>query len=177
VHHHGSDRHGVFLELLTLHQRGLYGYIHVFVPNPTDAEDLLQETTLRLWQTFDEFDLNRSFSAWARRIAYRQVLHYLRKKRRSRVVFDDDVVARLAKIHQDREEMGLQDTGNLDRCIEELSSNDQRLLKLCYATKRDLKAAASALERPVASVYVSLVRVRRLLMDCIRRMNAQEASR
>jgi RNA polymerase sigma-70 factor, ECF subfamily len=176
VHHHGSDRHEVFLELLTLHQRGLYGYIYVFVSNPTDAEDLLQQTTLRLWQTFDEFDLNRSFPAWARRIAHREVLHYLREKRRSRVVFDDDVVARLAKIRQDREEMQLLDTGNLTRCIEELSANDRRLLKLCYTAKRNIKAAASALERPAASVYVSLVRVRRLLMDCIRRMNAQEGS-
>jgi RNA polymerase sigma-70 factor (ECF subfamily) len=177
VHHHGSDRHDVFLKLLTLHQRGLYGYIYVLVPNPTDAEDLLQQTTLRLWQTFDEFDVNRSFPAWARRIAYREVLHYLREKRRSRIVFDDDVVARLAKIRQDCEETQLLDTSNLARCIEELSGSDQTLLKLCYATKRNIKAAASALERPVASVYVSLVRVRRLLMDCIRRMNAQEESR
>ncbi len=174
MHHHGSDHHEAFLELLTPHQRGLYGFIYTLVPNPTDAEDLLQQTTLVLWRKFHEFDSNTSFAAWAREIARLEVLHYLREKRRSRVVFDDDVVARLAKFHQHVEETQLFDTTNLSRCIDELSHSDQRLLELCYAAKRNIKAAAATLERPVASVYVSLVRVRRLLGDCIRRMSAEE---
>jgi RNA polymerase sigma-70 factor, ECF subfamily len=174
---HDSDRNEAFVELLSLHQRKLYGFIYTLVPNRADAEDLLQQTSLVLWQKFDEFDLNSSFPAWACRIAHGKVLHHLREKRRSRVVFDDDVVARLAKSRQSREEIHLSDWGVLTRCIEELSGTDRRLLELCYAATRNIKAAAAALERPVESVYVSLVRIRRLLMDCLRRTNVEEAQK
>jgi RNA polymerase sigma-70 factor (ECF subfamily) len=102
------------------------------------------------------------------------VLKHLRKKRRSRVVFSDEVIARLAEVRHSAEETQLADPVALAGCIEELSENDRKLIGLCYTTKHNIKAAAAAIGRPVASVYVSLVRVRRLLMDCIGQANAEE---
>jgi RNA polymerase sigma-70 factor (ECF subfamily) len=169
-----SNRNEAFVELLTFHQRRLYGFIYTLVPNRADAEDLLQQTSLVLWQKFDEFDPNSNFSAWACRIAHFKVSHYLREKRRSRVVFDDDVIARLAEIRQDREEKNLSDWDRLNHCIEQISESDQQLLHLCYGAERSIKMAAAACERSAASVYVSLVRIRRLLMDCVRRATAEE---
>lgn len=171
--HHDSDRNEAFVRLLTLHQRRLYGFIYTLVPNRVDAEDLLQQTSIVLWQKFDEFDRNSSFSAWAREIARFKVLRYLREKRRDRVVFDDDVLARIAQIRQSREELHLSDWDALTDCVEELSTSDRKVVELCYAAERTIKAAASVLERPVTSVYVSLVRIRRLLLDCIRQANAK----
>lgn len=174
--HHASDRNELFVELLTLHQRTLYGFIYTLVPSPADAEDLLQQTSLVLWQKFDKFDLDSSFSAWACQIAHFTVLDYLKKKRRSRIVFDDELVARLAETRQSREAVHLSDRASLTECVEKLSESDRKLIKFCYAAKRNIKTAAAALDRPVASVYMSLVRVRRLLMDCIRRTNTEEGN-
>lgn len=172
-----SDRNELFVELLTLHQRTLYGFIYTFVPNPADAEDLLQQTSLVLWQKFDEFDSQRSFPAWACGIAHFTVLDYFKKKRRSRIVFDDELIACLAETRRSREHVHLSDRALLAECIEELSVADQKLIRLCYAANRTIKAAAAALDRPAASVYMSLVRVRRLLMDCVRRTGTEEGSR
>jgi RNA polymerase sigma-70 factor, ECF subfamily len=171
---HGSDRNELFVELLMQHQQRLYGFIYTLVPNPSDAEDLLQQTSLIMWQKFNEFDRARSFPAWACGIAHLEVLRYLRDKRRSRVVFSDEAVARLAQVRHKREEAHLVDPDVLAGCIKELSESDRKLIRLCYAAKRNIKAAAAALDRPAASVYMSLVRIRRLLMDCIRRSNAEE---
>lgn len=169
-----QDRNELFVELLTLHQQRLYGFIYTLVLNPADAEDLLQQTSLVLWRKFHEFDPSKSFPAWACRIAHFQVLHYLREKRRSRVVFSDELIAQLAETRHRREETHLADPVTLAGCMEELSEGDRKLIELCYSAKRNIKAAAAALDRPVTSVYMSLVRVRRLLMDCIRRANAEE---
>ena len=157
-----------------LHQQRLYGFIYTLVPNPADAEDLLQQTSLVLWQKFNEFDRNRSFPTWAFGIAHLLVLKHLRKKRRSRVVFSDELIARLAEVRHNEEETQLADPVALADCIEELSENDRKLIKLCYTAKHNIKAAAAAIGRPAASVYVSLVRVRRLLIDCLQRTNAEE---
>ena len=60
--HHGSDRNEVFVELLMLHQQRLYGFIYTLVPNPADAEDLLQQTSLVLWQKFRRVRSRQEFS-------------------------------------------------------------------------------------------------------------------
>lgn len=171
---HGSDCNEVFVELLMRHQQRLYGFIYTLVPNPADAEDLLQQTSLVLWQKFGEFDPQKSFPAWACGIAHLLVLKHFREKRRSRVVFSDELISRLAETCDNCEEADLADSVALAACIEKLSINDRRLIGACYGEKHDIKAAAAALDRPAASVYVSLVRVRRLLMDCIRRSSAEE---
>jgi RNA polymerase sigma-70 factor, ECF subfamily len=172
--HHGSDRNEVFVELLTLHQRRLYGFLYTLVPNPADAEDLLQQTSLVLWQKFNEFDLDKSFPAWACGIAQFLVLNHLKERRRSRVVFSNELIAQLAETHNNAEGADLADSVALAGCVEELSEADRKLIRLCYTAKHNIKAAAAAIGRPAASVYVSLVRVRRLLMDCIQRSSAEE---
>ena len=39
-----------------LHQDRVYGYIVTLLPNRHDAEDVFQQTSLILWQKWDEFD-------------------------------------------------------------------------------------------------------------------------
>jgi RNA polymerase sigma-70 factor (ECF subfamily) len=170
----GPDRNKAFVELLTLHQRRLFGFIYTFVPNPADAEDLLQQTSLVLWQKFADFDLGSDFVAWACRVAHFEVLHFFKQKRRNRVFFNDELITKLAAIRIERTDVHSADRDALWGCVEKLAKNDQRLLKLCYATKRNIKSAAAALGRPATSVYVSLVRIRRGLMECIRQINAKE---
>ena len=77
----------VFVELLTQHQRKLYGYIYTLVPNATDSDDLLQETNLVLWKKRSEYKLGTNFMAWACRIAFFNVQNFLKSKGRSRVCF------------------------------------------------------------------------------------------
>ncbi len=43
-----------FVSLWTVHARRVYAYIFSLVPNATDADDLLQETSLVLLTKFDE---------------------------------------------------------------------------------------------------------------------------
>jgi RNA polymerase sigma-70 factor, ECF subfamily len=168
------DRNELFVELFAIHQRTLYGFIYTLVHNVADAEDLLQQTSLVLWQKFGEFDPGTSFAAWACQIAHFTVLDHLKKKRRSRVVFSDDLVARLAETRRDHKDSQLTDPVALETCMEELSAADRKLIGLCYSVKRDIKAAAAALGRPAASVYVSLVRVRKLLLNCLQRTDTEE---
>ena len=55
-----------FLVLFQQHERQIYGYILSLVPNIASADDISQNTSLRLWERFDQFDPNKDFGAWAR---------------------------------------------------------------------------------------------------------------
>lgn len=173
----GRNRNETFVELFTLHQRDVYRFIFSLVSNQADTEDILQQTSLVLWRKFHTFDLESDFLAWACRIAYLEALNFLKQKRRSRVVFSDELVARLAEIRETRTEVHAADRTALRDCIKMLAEADRHLIVLCYGKKRNIKAAAEELDRPVASVYNSLVRVRRVLMRCVRRGVMEEGDR
>src|ERR1700722_9964274 len=59
--------------LMTRHQRQIFSYHYTLVPNRSDAEDLLQETSLVICEKFHEFEDGTDFVAWACQIAYWRV--------------------------------------------------------------------------------------------------------
>src|SRR5262245_42398981 len=87
----------LFLRLFLQNERRLYAYILTLLPNRADADDLLQEVSLVLWGKFDEQSPPDDFAAWGCRIAYFKVLDFYKKGRRSRVLFSQEVLERLAE--------------------------------------------------------------------------------
>ncbi len=45
-----------FLSLFLRSEREIFRYVAVLVPNVTDAEDIVQQTALALWEKFDAYD-------------------------------------------------------------------------------------------------------------------------
>ena len=81
-----------FESLFRLHQRTVYGWILRMVRNPAAAEDLLVETFWRIYRARERFDAAREFAPWARRIATRVALDWLRTQR-PETEFDEEVMA------------------------------------------------------------------------------------
>src|SRR4051794_41905793 len=65
-----ADSRKRLMALMTRHQRQIFSYIYVLVHNRSDAEDLLQETSLVICEKFNEFKEGTDFVAWACQIAY-----------------------------------------------------------------------------------------------------------
>jgi RNA polymerase sigma-70 factor (ECF subfamily) len=70
-----------FEALFRLHKRNVYGWLLRIVRDHAAAEDLTVETFWRIHQAHARFDPSQGFEAWARRIATRAALDWLRTKR------------------------------------------------------------------------------------------------
>jgi RNA polymerase sigma-70 factor (ECF subfamily) len=71
-----------FGELVKRYERRLIRVIMRFVRDPDLAEDLAQETFLRVYERLEQFDASRRFSPWLFRIAVNLTLDYLRRRKR-----------------------------------------------------------------------------------------------
>lgn len=163
-----------FVRLVTKHERMLYGYILSLVPQHADADEIIQETNLRLWDEFNKYVPGTSFAAWALKVAHFQVLTWRKKKKHSKLVFDDNLVEALAKQRDVWEEACGPRHEALIRCVHRLPEHSRSILAECYGSGSRIKDIAARLQRTEASVYKVLERLRKTLYECIQRSIGEE---
>src|SRR3954447_11434692 len=86
-----------FLRLFLQNERRLYAYILTLLPHRADADDVLQEASLVMWDKFRDEQPPDDFAAWGCRIAYFKVLDFRKKCQRSRVLFSQAMLERVAE--------------------------------------------------------------------------------
>lgn len=86
----GNDK--AFDELLTRYQSKLYSYIYFIVRNVTLAEDLFQETFMKVITTIRQGNYAESgrFGAWLTRIAHNLIIDYFRQDKSENTVSNDE---------------------------------------------------------------------------------------
>jgi DNA-directed RNA polymerase specialized sigma24 family protein len=65
----GTVDHDIFMRLLLANEREIMRYVCALVPSPNDAEEIVQQTAILLWEKFDQYDQSRPFTPWACRFA------------------------------------------------------------------------------------------------------------
>ena len=153
----------------TLAQPVVSAFVTSVVRDFTARDDVLQEIAVAVIATFDRYDPQRPFVAWALGIARNQVRLYLRGLRRERLVFDDEIVARLAAAFESVPSDQIRKLDFLQNCLQGLEGRARELCHLRYV--HDLKPAAIAetVGMTANSVAKALQRVRDQLRDCIER--------
>jgi len=166
---HSGESKREFVGLLAKHERMIYGYVLSLVPQVADADEIVQETSLRLWDEFDKYVPGTSFAAWSLTVAHYEVLTWRKRATRSKLVFDDALVEALGQERAVVERSIGPRHEALSECLQELSDNNQRLVAECYGAGRKIKEVAAKLQRSEAAVYKALERVRVTLHRCIQR--------
>ena len=168
----GDLRQRSFAELLREHQVQVFGFIYSLVRNFDDADDLFQQTSLAMWNKFDQFDRSRSFVAWACGVARFEVSNFVRARSRQKLYFSDDLSLLLAEAQggEDRDRDRAEDRRlALAGCLQKLRQKDRTLVEACYGSEARVPEVAAARSRSSQSIHNSLRRIRRALFECVRR--------
>src|SRR4026207_2061844 len=91
-----------FLSLFLRSEREIFRYVAALVPNMADAEDIVQQTALALWEKFDSYDPNQPFTPWACRFALNKTKQWIEGRRRWQALLEGGLADELA---QRREEL------------------------------------------------------------------------
>lgn len=76
-----------FSQLLDHNLKLVYRFAYRLARNEADAEDIAQETFVKLWKNLAKFDQEMNFRTWLLHIAHNTAIDHLRKKRN--FVFSD----------------------------------------------------------------------------------------
>jgi len=168
-----NKRHDKFLRSFTASELAIRAYVRRLVPTRADADDVMQDVSVVLWKKFGEFREDGDFRAWAFGVARYAALAWRRDKARDRLVLDENVVAKLAEESPEYEPQLQRQREALEGCMQKVTPDQRTLLMRAYQPELSIQEVANDSGRTVPGFYQWLYRVRRMLLDCIRRALAQ----
>lgn len=171
-----TENHRRFLRAFTTHEPAVRAYVRRLVPLRADADDVMQEVSVVLWEKFDSFREGSDFKAWAFGVARFEVLAWLRDKGRDRLVLDDEVVSKLAEESAAEEPRLARQREALEACMEKVPHAQRELMMEAYQPDSLIQSVAERSGRTVPGFYQWLHRMRRTLLDCVRNVLAGEVS-
>jgi RNA polymerase sigma-70 factor (ECF subfamily) len=141
----------------------------MLVHNYSDADDLLQETASILWEQFDQFNQQGSFAAWAIGIARNKALDFLKSKRGSRPLFDDEFYRDISQYAEAESENADKRLTALRNCIQKMSEQNRYLIHLRFDQGIPVKKLSQVSRYSADAIYKKMSRIYSVLHDCINR--------
>lgn len=175
-----KDHRDQFLAEYLKYQSSIFRFIMSLVPQADEADELLQQVSMTLWQRWDSFDPERgTFLQWAIGVTRNHVRNHIRRQmvRNKHVVFDDALVEELAETREAHSDRFDQRQDALANCLERLSAGNIAIVQAFYGRTTTVASVAKSLGMSVRSLNRIVDRIRRALMDCVtRRLNKVASS-
>ena len=164
-----ADRQTEMAALVRSHQAGVWRYLRFLGCDPTEADDLVQETFLAVLREGFEVRSPAQTAAYLRTVARNRLLMARRKQRSQPPAVD--LEAAEAVWAQVAGEDGLSDyLVALGECLEKaVSPRTRRALELQYRDRSSRAEIAAELDLAVEGVKTLLRRARSALRDCVQR--------
>lgn len=149
-----------FKELVERYIHGIYAFTFRLTGREAEANDIAQETFVKVWKKLPAYKLSGTFKSWIFAIARNTAIDHLRKKRSSvfsdfedeggknfltETLSDPDTIP--AELIRKAEEKGLLDEG-----LDTLSVEDREILSLHYDDEMTFEEIGEIVKKPLNTV-------------------------
>jgi RNA polymerase sigma-70 factor (ECF subfamily) len=156
-----------FLSLFLRSEREIYRYVAALVPNATDAQDIVQQAALALWEKFDAYDPAQPFTPWACRFALNKARQWIERRQRWQALLDRGLAEELVQRRQELQPELERRLRHLEACLGHLPAEQRSLIEGYYYQSSGVETLAERSGRTVAATYKMLQRVRHALQLCM----------
>jgi len=163
-------RESDFVKLLMEHRAMLHSFVYAVTRNPHTTEDVLQEVSVVLWSKFAEFQEGTDFGAWARTVAYREILAARRTEMRAHRHFDETCAQAILNAYERRSEQ-VDTTSHreaLRQCLGSMGGDLRKVIHWRYGLRLNSREIARRLARTAQAIDALVYRGKKLLSDCVR---------
>jgi RNA polymerase sigma-70 factor (ECF subfamily) len=162
-----SARQQRFLSLFLRSEREIFRYVAALVPNVADAEDIVQQTAIALWEKFDAYDPAQPFTPWACRFALNKARQWIERRQRWQALLQGGLAEQLAQRREElRPELECR-LKHLESCLAKLPAEQRSLVEGYYYRRSRIEELAESTGRTVAATYKALQRIRQALLLCV----------
>lgn len=168
----GSEE--AFCALVRLHQGAVRAFVARYACEGSVIDDIAQECFLAAYRDLARYDGRGPFRTWLLGIARHRALTWLRTETRRRAhepLRVENILLSVAPRMESEEDLDAEERRllALRSCVEQLPSHSADLVQAHYRDGQDASELADRSGRSEPAVRMALMRVRRLLRDCIER--------
>lgn len=146
----------VFSYLMQTYRERLYWHIRKMVISHDDADDVLQNTFMKVWRSIEQFRGGSSVYTWLYRIATNETLSFLNKKRAQYIDSIDDIETNMVnQLKADNYFSGNEAEEKLQRAIVELPEKQRLVFNMKYFDKMKYDEMAEILNTSVGALKAS----------------------
>ncbi len=156
-----------FLSLFLRSEREIFRYVAALIPNATDAEDIVQQTAMALWEKFDAYDPGQPFTPWACRFALNKARQWIERRQRWQALLEHGLAEELTERRQELQPEFELRLRHLEACLEKLPREQRFLVEGYYYERASVEKLAARSGRSIAATYKMLQRVRHTLQLCV----------
>lgn len=154
---------GAFSELVTRYQTSVFNVCYRILHERGEAEDLAQETFIRAYNRLGQFDLEREFGPWVRRVAANLCLNHLESQKIT-APLDEDRDAD-ESIRPEKQVEARERSEQIRVALASLPPNYRVVVELRHYQELSYDEIAAELKIPLSDVKSHLFRARKLLAE------------
>ncbi|MEN8264811.1 MAG: sigma-70 family RNA polymerase sigma factor [Nitrospirota bacterium] len=160
-----KGRHEAFAALVKRHSKRFYSFAYLIIFNKNDAEDIVQEAFLKLWNRPELWDPGRQvkFTTWFYRVIRNLCLDHNKKKKP--LSLSEDMQLSNKQPGQEILLNQKQKQEQLDSLIQELPERQQLALNLCFYEELSNKEAAEIIGVNVKALQSLIMRAKTTLKE------------
>ena len=163
-----------FLSLFLRSEREIFRYVAALVPNVADAEDIVQQTALALWEKFEAYDPSQPFTPWACRFALNKSKQWIERRQRWQALLEGGLAEELAQRREELKPEFERRLARLEACLGKLPGEQRELVEGYYYKRTGIEALAGESGRSIEATYKMLQRIRHALQSCVETAARQE---
>ena len=156
-----------FLSLFLRSEREIFRYVAALVPNVTDAEDIVQQTAMALWEKFEAYEPSQPFTPWACRSALNKARQWIERRQRWQTLLDRGLAEELAQRRQELQPEFELRLKHLEGCLGKLPEGQRSLVDGYYYERASIETLAQRSGRSEPATYKMLQRIRHALQVCV----------
>jgi len=145
-----------FRNLMTLYKERLYWHIRKIVLSHADADDVLQNTFIKIFKNIHSFKENSKLYSWMYRIATNEAITFINKKAANQHVDISDLQYKMAdNLHEDQHYTGDKIQQLLQKAIFTLPQKQQLVFNMKYFDEMKYSEMSEILETSVGALKAS----------------------
>ncbi len=138
-----------------------------------DAEDIVQNSFIKMYRNINDFDYDLKFSSWAYRITHNEMIDWYRKQNTRPQLFitdkDENIFDSIAgDMNIEKEAIQKETKKEIESIIKTLDPKYQEVVSLRFFEDKSYEEIADILEIPAGTVAIRLSRAKKILQDTLR---------
>lgn len=151
-----KTRHDAFRELLSTYKERLYWHLRNIVKDHQDADDVLQNTFIKIYNNIENFKGESKLFSWMYRIATNEAITFLNKKSRGLQLSSEELQNNLInKLESDVYFEGDEIQLKLQRAIASLPQKQQQVFNMKYFQELKYREMSEILETSEGALKAS----------------------